>query len=303
VTVLIGICHFGAVDPMFISSFEEMDKPDCVTARTIRSNTPSGRTILVRNLLHDVPEASHLFFMDDDMLFPKDALTKLLARDVDIVSGFYVMRGEPWLPVAFRNFQDRYIHLLQFVPGLQEVDACGAGCLLIKRGVFERMTDPYFTYSNPRTGQQSTEDMMFCEVARSLGYKIWLDFDVKCKHLAIFPVGYEHYVAVNQGLVEKYAAEDTEEHRAALSVIPWTPAEQPEKSRRPKIIVKEQPVRDLGRPKIIVAKQPEQPVRDLGRPKIIVAKQPEQPVRDLGRPKIIVAKQPEQRKLPKIILA
>ena len=80
------------------------------------------------------PYCTHLFFLDSDVVPPKDAILRLMAHKLPIVSGMYCRRSPPHsLPVMIRNgtwYKD-------FKMGsMVEVDLVGAGCLLISREVF-----------------------------------------------------------------------------------------------------------------------------------------------------------------------
>jgi hypothetical protein len=237
-TVVIGRCHFGAVDPMWYVSYEHLQKPvrpdgtsDCAEdAVTFRMPTPMARNLIVRAMLgkEAAPEeyatASHLFFIDDDTLVPPDGLLKLLAHDVPIVSGFYTQRRAPFWPIPVRECGKQYVHITKYCKGLQEVDGVGAGCLLIKREVLEAMSEPYFHYWSDRMNDMTTEDIYFCEKARELGYPILLDFDVQCRHITTVPVGWDNWLQASAGASSHIGEGDSDEmNRLRTTVIPWKP--------------------------------------------------------------------------------
>jgi len=67
--------------------------------------------------------------------------------------------------------------------GLQQVDAVGSGCIIIKRKVFEAIPDAPFERKWNKDGtQESGADFNFCEKARSRGFEIWTHFDYPCSH-------------------------------------------------------------------------------------------------------------------------
>jgi len=88
--------------------------------------------------------AEWLFFLDDDVLPPNDAVLMLLETanryDAPFVTGVYYKRAAPFDPLIYRQLPDG---LYQAVLDMPEqpfyVDACGLGCALIHRGVFERI--------------------------------------------------------------------------------------------------------------------------------------------------------------------
>jgi hypothetical protein len=187
-----------------------------------------------RNLLAAV---THIFFMDDDMTFPQDALMRLLAHDVPIVSGHYVKRFPPFWPVAMRYVGPTgYTSLIDFCPGLQEVDVVGGGCLLIKREVFETIPYPWFEYvSEEHKGVQTTEDVPFCEKAKKAGFPILLDFDVQCGHLVQIAASHEHWLQFREQMEEDGPPHDPEQlkiRRAAQDVRPYRPDRPKRRSRK-----------------------------------------------------------------------
>ena len=232
-TVVIGRCHGGLVDPQWFVNYEHLDKPhkpdgspDYFPACTYRMPTHMARNSIVKAMMGkerapvECSTASHLFFIDDDTLLPPDALTRLLAHDVPIVSGFYTIRHAPFWPIPSRKVPGgTYVHITKYCKGLQEVDLVGAGCLLIKREVFEAMEEPYFWYYSDHFKGDTTEDTYFCEKAQKLGFPVLLDFDVQCRHLTTVPVGWPNWL---QAGVDMDETSDTEEVRAlSRLVIPW----------------------------------------------------------------------------------
>ncbi len=216
--IVIARVHGGNVDPKFFQSYEALVQTTAakgvpaIPAVVERLHVDRARNEIVDMVLHperprppQYPEgvnpaykqATHVFFIDDDMLLPPTALLHLLKHDVPIVGGLYFGRMQPHLPIAYRHVEDnQWIPITEFCAGLQEVDAIGAGCLLIKREVFEKMSRPWFEFSD-RMG----EDMYFCEQAKQLGYTILLDADVECKHIAQMEVDRQMFEAYkSQGL-------------------------------------------------------------------------------------------------------
>lgn len=132
-----------------------------------------------------------LFFLDSDVIPPRDAVPRLLARNLPIVSGLYCRRSPPHgLPVAIKNGN----WLQQYMPGsLVEVDLVGAGCLLIHRTVLEKLPpqQPGRAWFNWKVdlrehlpeGEGLSEDFTFCLWARKHGYKVILDTGVVCRHV------------------------------------------------------------------------------------------------------------------------
>jgi glycosyltransferase involved in cell wall biosynthesis len=134
----------------------------------------------------------YLFFVDTDVVLPKDALARLIADQKDAVGGIYL---------AIQNIQGKKVLLPVVADFTNEADSCrpmalwevlndrvkevawiGFGCMLISRKVLEKVSFRYYEKS------MSGEDVAFCVDARKAGFKVFGDFGVKCQH-NIFPPG------------------------------------------------------------------------------------------------------------------
>lgn len=136
-------------------------------------------------------EHDSLLFLDDDMMPPMDIVARLAHDDRDIVSASYpILKGDTIYDSSARWDKDHYDTARYEETGLQEVDAVGLGCCLIKRPVIEACMK-YRCFSMELDDDYEVtkgEDYRFCEIAKKIGYKIFVDFDVKCKHLKTMPL-------------------------------------------------------------------------------------------------------------------
>ncbi len=118
-------------------------------------------------------KATHLLFLDSDMVFPPDTLSRLLAHEKDIVGATYSKRVPPFHPLTITEAGE-HAHVTQ---GLQRVRLVPTGCMLIRMSVFDALTKPYF--NTAVEGEQLRgEDYYFCEKARAAGFEIWCDGDL-----------------------------------------------------------------------------------------------------------------------------
>ncbi len=135
--------------------------------------------------------ADYIFSLDSDVIPPPDAIHRLLARNQPIVSGMYCRRSPPHaVPVAMRNGG----WMTEFTPGaLEEVELVGAGCLLVRREVFERVPPqragkPWYDWrvdlrDLQDMGPHLSEDFTWNHHVRSHGYKVYVDTSVQCLHV------------------------------------------------------------------------------------------------------------------------
>ena len=150
----------------------------------------------------EMPESSHLMFIDADIGWEPWHLLVLLNRDVDFIGGLYPMKTMPikWVVNGFEGAEEG-------ADGLQEVSKAGTGFLLIKKHVFEKMNshpavkrynndiglDPKYdqylkTYFDTavRQNRYYSEDWTMCENWRDLGGKIWVDKRVLLRHTGTY---------------------------------------------------------------------------------------------------------------------
>lgn len=147
--------------------------------------TAKARNRIVKGMLE--ADHTHLFFMDSDMKFPENALSRLLEHDKDIVGGVYTVKTPPFNTTIFKESEDEpwKSYKPTIDDNLIEVQGIGTGCLLIKRKVFEELDFPWFWYERPPNGDDDmmSEDIYFCMKAREKGFKIYADAKMFCGHI------------------------------------------------------------------------------------------------------------------------
>jgi hypothetical protein len=196
--IVIGLPRYGPVAPEWLYAYDRLCKPPYRELSVARSPVHVARNLIVTETLRDYPAASHLLFLDDDVIPEPDALERLLAHDVPVVSGMYCERAAPHRPVAYRlghdGEQERHVVLTRFCPGLQVVDAVGVGCLLVNLDVY-RALEPssWFDFADGLG-----EDLYFCRQLRRAGIPILLDGDVLCGHLTLAAVSLRDFQRYEQ---------------------------------------------------------------------------------------------------------
>lgn len=153
---------------------------DAVFAVTQGTYLSNLRSLLVKTSLQN--GASHILFIDSDMRFPHDSLDRLLAHDADIVGANYRQRTQE----GFTARKDGSFITSKDKTGLEEVDTMGMGVTLIKADVFKKLPEPWFDM--PFVGDKHVgEDVSFCNLARSHGFKIMVDHDLsqQIKHAGL----------------------------------------------------------------------------------------------------------------------
>ena len=169
----------------------------CVALETGTSTIASKRNSLVRMLL-EKPELQWMLFLDSDMTPPRDIIPKLLETHRDIVSALCVTRKPPYRPcVGFVDPDDglRTTPLSEYggPDPVKEVEWVGAGCVLIRRRVFESMEPLWFE----ATPEDQGEDSAFCLKARAAGFKIFCDTSQWVGHIGANAVTIEDTIKEN----------------------------------------------------------------------------------------------------------
>ena len=131
----------------------------------------------------------YVLYVDSDMVFNADDLRRLLAHQVGICSGLYVTRAGERKNVAYskvitrRRFPYRAPKLIEDngTSGFAPVSACGFGFCLVKVSVLKCMLKYYKGLFDPFKGVG--EDIAFCLRAKRIGFKTFIDRDVKLGHV------------------------------------------------------------------------------------------------------------------------
>ena len=169
------------------------------------SLVPNARNVLTHQFLES--KATHLMWIDSDIGFNAMDIVSMLIADRDIVCGIYPKKEVDWARVAqaakagvppeelsnhagsfaVKLLDDSADGLAADPDGLLEIAAGGTGFMLIKRGVFDTLSEfvpeyapdqrpikeYYATTTDPESGRLITEDYHFCKLARSHGFKIY----------------------------------------------------------------------------------------------------------------------------------
>lgn len=186
----------------------------------------AGRNLLVEQVLAK-PRATHLLFLDSDIICASNACRKLLTHDKDIISGLAFQRGTMQFPLIY-SYQGRhrvsgkmcpafapilepvYRYLskkrlpvteityatLEGNEGLVKIGGAGAGFLLVKREVFDKIPYPWFSF------ERGGEDLYFFDKVRRYGLEVWVDMGVLLGHLRLDPVGASQFLTQYENTAE-----------------------------------------------------------------------------------------------------
>lgn len=169
----------------FIPSFIGLQRPPNSVTSTVHGQSPAaGRNVMIKQALEN--SCTHVFFMDDDMVFPPDTLIKLMSHNKPIVTALYLLRSFPHRPAFFdKAYPDgkcKFAPLTKGLKGLVKGVNAGFGAVLISTEVFRKMEEPWV-----RLGELDKDgwcdDVGFFNRARAVGYDIWCDLDAPVGHM------------------------------------------------------------------------------------------------------------------------
>lgn len=180
-TILIAIPTVNYVEPETFKSIYDLEVPAGYS--TELKIVKSDQIDQIRNLIADwAKNFDYLFSVDSDLSFPKDTLKKLLAHNVDMVSGVYRQRKEQQILEVYKDGRNVPYRDLKG-KGLVEVQSTGFGCLLIKSNVIKSMEYPHFVYKSAIDHKNTvSEDTYFCLKAKEKGFKVFVDSSILCDH-------------------------------------------------------------------------------------------------------------------------
>ncbi len=162
--------------------------------------TGSGQ-ILARNELVKKMQGGWLLQIDSDHTFEPDLLLRMLtlfdSNNLDVLVGLYHMKEPPYNPVLYQYENGEYKAVLNWGSKtdvkLLPIDAAGAGCLLVRRSVFDRIREEFKCEPFDPMPPFKWDDFNFFERCRQLGIKCWCAPQIEAEHLAIRGYGSKDY--------------------------------------------------------------------------------------------------------------
>ena len=135
---------------------------------------------LVRGALME--GVDYVFWTEQDMLLPFDAVTRLFHHDKDICSGVYFLRGASYMPCLWMFIDNPQNNPYVITPvcmftenHVMKIDVCGFGCVLIKTDVFREISEPWFDMK-----EGYGQDVYFYRKMKDAGKEVWCDTGVQC---------------------------------------------------------------------------------------------------------------------------
>jgi hypothetical protein len=167
---------------------------------------PEMRNTLARKAIE--MEATHILWLDSDMIFPEDMIERLYQHGKPIVAASYSQRKEPAKPVAAKDAV--WVYTEENSSGIEKVDFVGMGAMLVETAVYEAMDEPWHCLGwNEAKGTIVGEDVYFCRKAAEIGAETWIDHDLSKEigHIGYRTFTYRDALEARPALLEKQGAD------------------------------------------------------------------------------------------------
>lgn len=140
---------------------------------------------------------THILWLDTDMSVPDHLALILHGHDVPVVACNYKVRQPSGLWTASNN--GKRVETKEYSRGLEAVDYCGMGAMLMRTEVVAGLRRPCFRHGLNEDNGDIGEDVMFCRSLRALGYEIFIDHDLskQVDHIGLFKYGYARSIEVS----------------------------------------------------------------------------------------------------------
>lgn len=194
--VLVGILHVDATTMHWACGFRNLIVPGAIMPVAGMPFDHARNSVCHQALVHGF---EHVFFLDSDVVPPRDAILRLMSHRKPLISGVYFRRSPPeGIPVMQKGgtWMVKYPRNRLF-----EVDVVGAGCLLIHRSVLERLppqrpqagktffdwrVDCQNNEEGLKAGPPMSEDFTFnVHVKKHLKVPTLIDPSVECGHIGL----------------------------------------------------------------------------------------------------------------------
>lgn len=138
---------------------------------------PASRNTLLEAALEG--GFTHILWIDSDMLFPHDTLTRLLAHNVECVGVNARMRQAPYQLTA-KSDPGHRLDTNEHSSGLEKVHSIGLGVVLLDLAAVRRIRKrPYFNFEwVANKGVYRGEDFYFGEKLKRAGTTLYVDHDL-----------------------------------------------------------------------------------------------------------------------------
>lgn len=166
--------------------FNNLYSPIVQETRNMLLNTVGSHSgiAITNELFAGMVSPKKVVFLDSDIVWNQQDMHKLLNSDKDIICGAYMTRDGS-LACGIDETRLQYSYLDTLTSDLELVFS-GMGFMAVNFEVLKKMKAPWFQVEYlEKDGDMHMigEDVYFCNKARELGYKVYLDPTIRLKHM------------------------------------------------------------------------------------------------------------------------
>jgi hypothetical protein len=159
----------------FCTNYVATGKADIINLMDCGTLLPDMRNVLAETAIK--LGATHILWLDNDMIFPCDLIERLYQNGKPIVGAGYSQRKNPAKPVAAKN--GYWVYTEEKSSGLERVDYIGMGAMLVETAVYDALEKPWHCVGwNEAKRNIVGEDVYFCRKAMEVGAETWIDHDL-----------------------------------------------------------------------------------------------------------------------------
>lgn len=135
-------------------------------------------------------DAEKFFFVDSDIILPKNAMSELAKQPFDVIGGYYKIRNDNRYASGRWVDNNVFINLFSVEPSITKVDSIGMGCAMFSR---KALSDIYFRHGTDVLCKGFVKgnfvDMIIGEcgsignMLAEKGYQPYMNGSVVCGHL------------------------------------------------------------------------------------------------------------------------
>jgi|TARA_Y100000310_G_scaffold312222_1_gene359299 hypothetical protein len=163
----------------------------------------NNRNTIVQKFL--ATDCDYLMMVDSDIVPPINILN-LADFDKDIITPLMFVKQKGMLiPLFLKRNRDGMYDAADYLGkvGLQEVDATGTGCIIIKREVVEEMKHLFKNRYDEDGIKVLGNDFAFCQDAKKLGFRVWVHLDYVAGHHSTQDLKDEFYEQLGKYRIER----------------------------------------------------------------------------------------------------
>ena len=191
--ILIGIPCMGSIHAETVGSLVSMLKSKYYIDWDIKYAIYANSLVYVarENILREALniDADYLLFIDSDIIFPAEAVKRMVNFNQGVVTGIYWRRTESvHLPVIYSDLKPRGLFnhepkgttFTGQIEGSERVAGCGMGFCLIRKDVLQKISKRFISPFEPYRGLG--EDLAFCYRLKRIKEPIYA-LNVGLKHI------------------------------------------------------------------------------------------------------------------------